>query len=137
MVGTSDVWSIDQCDGSFSSIQSAALRDTFGSGLNTSRYICATCGGRIVARRLKYAPVVSLTRSGGVHCATLPTAAESLVTALLRDGTEPWPAGPRATNSMKRGSFSVVPMFDCTILPPVRTTPPPSARQYSALIASR
>jgi hypothetical protein len=30
------------------------------------------------------------------------------VTALPRDGTEPWPAGPRAMISTKRGSFSVV-----------------------------
>ena len=50
-------------------------------------------------------------RSGGVHSATLPTAADSLVTALPRDGTEPWPAGPRAMSSTKRGSFSVVPML--------------------------
>ena len=91
----------------------------------------------MVASFLKYAPVVSLMRSGGDHSATLPTAADSRVTALLRDGTEPWPAGPRAMSSTKRGSFSVVPMFDCATLPPVRTTPPPSARQYSALIASR
>src|SRR5687767_15990123 len=93
IVGTSDVCSIDQCCGSFSSIQLAAARETFGSGLSTSRYIFATSGGRMVASFLKYAPVVSLMRSGGVHCATLPTAAVSLVTALVRDGTEPCPAG--------------------------------------------
>src|SRR5918992_3496214 len=110
IVGTRDVCSIDQCDGSCSSIQLAAAREIFGSGLSTSRYIFATSGARIVASFLKYAPVVSLMRSGGVHCATLPTAADSLVTALFFDGTEPWPAGPRATSSTKRGSFSVVPM---------------------------
>ena len=50
-------------------------------------------------------------RSGGVHSATLPTALDRWVTALLCDGTEPWPAGPRAMISTARGSFSVVPMF--------------------------
>ena len=58
-------------------------------------------------------------RSGGDHSAILPTAAESFVTALPRDGTEPWPAGPRAMISTKRGSFSVVPMLDWRICPPV------------------
>ena len=39
--------------------------------------------------------------------------------------------------SIGRGSFSVVPTLARLILPPVRTTPPPSARQNSALMASR
>ena len=39
--------------------------------------------------------------------------------------------------SIGRGSFSVVPTLARLTLPPVRTTPPPSARQNSALMASR
>ena len=46
----------------------------------------------------KYEPVVSLTRSGGVHATTLPTAVDRGATAFERCGTEPWPAGPRAIN---------------------------------------
>ena len=38
MVGTSDVCSIDQCCGWFSSSHSAAGAETFGSGFSTSRY---------------------------------------------------------------------------------------------------
>ena len=47
----------------------------------------------MVASLLKYAPVVSLMRSGGDHSATLPTAADNFVTAygharraLVREG---------------------------------------------------
>ena len=57
-----------------------------------------------------------MTRSGGIHAATLPTAADRSDTALVRDGTEPWPAGPRAMSSTARGSFSVVPTLARTDL---------------------
>ena len=50
-------------------------------------------------------------------------------------GTDPWPEMPFATSSMPRGIFSVA----CTVAnlgsPPIRVTPPPSARQYSASIS--
>ncbi len=137
MVGTSEVCSIDQCCGWLFSSQSAAGRDTFGSGLRTSRYRRATSGATIVASLRKYEPVVSFTRSGGTHSATLVTAAESCVTALPRDGTEPCPAGPRAMSSIARGSFSVVPTLAWRTTPPERARPPPSARQYSAAMASK
>src|SRR4029453_16522700 len=99
MVGTSDVCSMDQCAGSLSSIHFAAGPDTFGSGLSTSRYRCACSGGTSVASCLKYEPVVSLTRSGGVHCVTLPTASVRSDTAFDCCGTEPCPAGPFAISS--------------------------------------
>ena len=37
MVGTSEVWVIDQCCGSFTSIQSSTGPCTLGSGLSRSR----------------------------------------------------------------------------------------------------
>ena len=74
MVGTSEVCVIDQWFGSFTSIQSSAGPCTVGLGLSRSRYFCATAGSAIVARRLKYDAVVSLSRSGGFHCPTLLTA---------------------------------------------------------------
>ena len=128
---------MDQCPGWFSSSHSAAGLLILGSGLSTSRYTLATSGVTSVCILRKYAPVVSLMRRGGTQLAILPTAADRCVTALFFDGTEPWPAGPRAMISIGRGSFSVVPTLACRTLPPSRTTPPPSAKQNSALIASK
>src|SRR3954470_16019903 len=126
MVGTSDVCSIDQCSGSFSSIQSAAGFDTFGSGLSTSRYRFAASGGAAAANLRKYEPVVSLMRSGGVQSTIFATDRDRWATTLACRGTEPCPAGPRATISTARGSFSVVLMLERVYLPAARPGPPPS-----------
>ncbi len=78
--------------------------------------------------------MVSLKLMGGFHFATVDTAPESFTTALLRKGTEPCPAVPRAVSVMARGIFSSVWIEANVTLPFSRLKLPPSARQYSASI---
>ena len=111
--------------------------ETFGSGLSTSRNRAASSGVEMVASRLKYAAVVSFSLIGGTQVAAAATAEERWVSALFSSGMEPCPAGPRAVSSMARGIFSVVATEAYFTAPPMRVTPPPSARQYSASMASK
>jgi hypothetical protein len=53
------------------------------------------------------------------------------------NGTDPWPATPRAVSWMPRGIFSSVCTEANFTSPPMRVTLPPSARQYSASISEK
>src|SRR6188768_1774193 len=104
MLGDTEVRSIDAWRGSF--FRNHASISLIRDGSSTARYRAASSGGEISARRLKYALVVSFSRTGGAHAATLVTACDTLTTALVSSGTDPCPAGPLATNSIAYGIFS-------------------------------
>ena len=89
------------------------------------------------ASRLKYAPVVSLSLTGGCHRPTAATAPARFRTALVFSGTDPCPATPRAVSSICLGIFSSVWTEAYFARPSMRLTLPPSARQYSASISAK
>ena len=68
-------------------------------------------GGEICASRLKYAAVVSFNRISGRHSPIRATAPARRTIGFVLSGTDPWPAIPLATSSMRRGIFSSV----CTV----------------------